>query len=340
MLQALEILNPEKMPEAQDELKGYGQDSIKAIIKHYGAKKPGGFEPVIDAEALPGQWKLFKHTLHQYRLTQTKASDAFEDLLPPKAAHGKLPSEIEKLICIRLIMMLNTACCERGFSRMGLVKTYLRNSMYVETLDALMMIGLVGKDFVDLSNHQDPTLKEALERWEKECLRNPNQARFGNKSAAKKKKRVRESRTVVPTFCPEGAAPEGGDGESEDAGLDTLADEAEKVEEESSSEDEGEAHHQPNVPFKLPGYEVEATRPTEVSEKELSGVKIAYCFDDGWDVGVFKKKYKGKSVAFRGTFQVYFQSFKKNYFPKLELDQYGPTSTWCIVKLWNQEKRK
>lgn len=341
VLKALEILNPEKMPECSSDLKGYGDQPIQDIIDHYGVRKVSDSGQVsaamIDGEALRVQWKMFKHVLHKYKVSETKAADAFADLLPPRAAHGQLPSEIEKLVCIRLVMMYNTGCCERGFSRMGLIKTYLRNRMYVETVDALMAIGLVGQDFVDLADHSDPVLKAALEVWEKECLRNPNQARFGNQSATKerRKKRVQESRTELPLLLPEGA-------ESDRSGLDDLADQDEQIEEESDSDGgEDAVPNQANTPFNLPNYEVQATSSlSEINEKELAGQKIAYYFEDGWDVGVFKKKYKGRSQAFQGTYQVYFQSFKKNYFPRLELEAYGATSTWCIVKTNNRAKRK
>jgi hypothetical protein len=86
------------------------------------------------------------------------------------------------------------------------------------------------------------------------------------------------------------------------------------------------------TPFKLPGYAVSVGSLSKVDEKELKGQKIAYRFEDGWDVGTFRKKYKGKSAQYKGTYLVYFDSFKKNYYPKLELGEYGPTQSWCVVE--------
>jgi hypothetical protein len=38
---------------------------------------------------------------------------------------------------------LSSVACERGFSRLGLIKTKLRNQLKTETLDALMRISLL-----------------------------------------------------------------------------------------------------------------------------------------------------------------------------------------------------
>ena len=165
ILQAMEILNPQKMPEGANRLGGYGDAEIDVIINHYG-EASGGVAAAMDGDALRRQWRLFKHTLHTYKQRGVAMRDAFAELLPPMAKHGELPSEIEKLICLKLIMTLNTACCERGFSRMKLIKTYLRNRLYIETLDALMTIAMVGPEFVDLSCASDPTLADALVAWE------------------------------------------------------------------------------------------------------------------------------------------------------------------------------
>ena len=321
ILQAMEILNPQKMPEGANRLGGYGNAEIDVIINYYG-EASGGVAAAMDGDALRRQWRLFKHTLHTYKQRGVAMRDAFAELLPPVAKHGELPSEIEKLICLKLIMTLNTACCERGFSRMKLIKTYLRNRLYIETLDALMTIALVGPEFVDLSCASDPTLADALVAWESECMRNPSQARFGNKCAAKKKV-IKESRTELPV------APSG-DNCVEAAGLDELADADEEAEE--ADDHSGSIVDAHSTPFKTPRYVVLFNELESINEKDLKGQKIAYNFESGWDVGTFKKKYKGKSIAYQGTCQIYFASFKKNYHPKLEVCEYGPTKKWCLVK--------
>ena len=147
------------------------------------------------------------------------------------------------------------------------------------------------------------------------CKRNSVASAF----AAKAKKTVQESRTALPVVA---------DANDDDAGLDADADEDETTEESGQDSASSVPH---NAPFKVPGYFATSDRLDSIQDKCLKGKKIAYCFDDGWDIGTFRKVYKGKSAAHQGTCQIYFASFKKLYCPKLSLDEYGPTGVWCIV---------
>ena len=70
-------------------------------------------------------------------------------------------------------------------------------------------------------------------------------------------------------------------------------------------------------------------------EKEFKGKKIAFRMESGWDVGTFKKHYKGKSKSYKGTSQIYFNSFKKDYYARLDIHEYGASKRWCFL-----EKRK
>ena len=80
---------------------------------------------------------------------------------------------------------------------MKLIKSALRNRMYVETLDALMAIKLLGKRFIvdaDDEGVETKFFEEVLDDWENARLRNPNRARFNNQNA----KKVAETRTEMP----------------------------------------------------------------------------------------------------------------------------------------------
>ena len=54
-------------------------------------------------------------------------------------------TELWKLVQILLVLPLNTAACERGFSLMNIVKTDRRNRLSDELLDQLMVISLHAK---------------------------------------------------------------------------------------------------------------------------------------------------------------------------------------------------
>ena len=62
-----------------------------------------------------------------------------------------------------------------------------------------------------------------------------------------------------------------------------------------------------------------------LAAKQMKGKKIAFYLESGWDVGVFKKHYKGRSKSYAGTSQLYFNSFKKDFYAILKPCEYGPT---------------
>ena len=80
---------------------------------------------------------------------------------------------------------------------MKLIKSALRNRMYVETLDALMAIELLGKRYIvdaDDEGVETKFFEEVLDDWENARLRNPNRARLNNQNA----KKMAKTRTEIP----------------------------------------------------------------------------------------------------------------------------------------------
>ena len=95
-----------------------------------------------------------------------------------------------------------TADC---WALMKIIKSALRNRLYIETLDALMTISMLGARYAEGTANcldckedcnGDCFFDAALDHWEGDCLRNPNKARWGNNSAAKS--RLTDVRNVVP----------------------------------------------------------------------------------------------------------------------------------------------
>jgi hypothetical protein len=65
------------------------------------------------------------------------------------------------------------------------------------------------------------------------------------------------------------------------------------------------------------------------AEKDFKGKKVAYRMDSGWDI---KEHYKGKTASYKGTSQLYFNSFKKNCYAMLRIYEYGATKRWLFVQ--------
>jgi hypothetical protein len=150
---------------------------------------------MIDAAKFMAQWELAKQVVSNAK----KSGSVMAQLWRGRLNAGKVDSssEVKKLVCIRLVYPYNTACCERGFSLMILIKIALRNRLYIETLDALMTICILGKRYIQTgAMGAKEFFESALSVWEASCLRNPNMARFGNNNA-KGKGKV-ETMTEIP----------------------------------------------------------------------------------------------------------------------------------------------
>ena len=166
VLQALEIFNPLRAPLDPAQLETYGDTEIDMLCSHYGKPKQVDskvFPAMADPDQLKVEWRLLKHTLSKARAEasdSTAASDLIASLLDDDAAMENTTI----LMQIRQVLVWTTAMCERGFSQMKLIKSALRNRLYIETLDALMTISLVGPDYV--SNQDDGIFKEALSEWQ------------------------------------------------------------------------------------------------------------------------------------------------------------------------------
>jgi hypothetical protein len=190
IMAAMEIFNPARCPTSREELVDYGNADLETLIKHYGEEKHVGgkvFAPRIDAEQTRIQWELLKETI--FKWSKEKHGDK-RCLWKQQLKTGELESlpMMYILVCIMLVFPYNTSCCERGFSLMKLIKSALRNRMYVETLDALMAIKLLGKRYIvdaDDEGVETKFFEEVLDDWENARLRNPNRARFNNQNAKK-----------------------------------------------------------------------------------------------------------------------------------------------------------
>ena len=138
---------------------------------------------MVNADQVIAQWETVKQHIFQLSKEGYKLEAAWHKLsTSPLAVQNP---GIFLLANIRRVMPYNTCCCERGFSAMGRIKTKMRNRLYVETLDALMMISLNGPE---MHEHAKVIglVDRALGYWKAMKKRCANQARPGNKNAKRK----------------------------------------------------------------------------------------------------------------------------------------------------------
>jgi hypothetical protein len=350
IMAAMEIFNPAHCSakvKSPGDLLSYGGDELELLIKHYGTAKPGSAglsRALIDEDAARSEWDMLKHTVHKHK-HQSKR-DLWKEQLRTNALDS-LPN-MHVLICVMLIMPYNTSCCERGFSLMKLIKSALRNRLYIETLDALMTIKLVGKRYViDVGDEEidggesieDKFFTAALDDWMGARLRNPNMARFGNQN---RKRRTEESRTEVPNPDePDDAltedAADSGDGTALGLqGLDEAADNDEERAAEILMPDESNASIDDRAgiePFLTPNGFASTSECPELTVKSLKKAgKFAYKFAEGWDTATFRGAYAGKNPELKGNYDLYFQSFKRKVSVQLLQEEYGLDKTWVVFK--------
>ena len=103
---------------------------------------PSALQPLIelydiDKESIHMEAKLAKKTLGQ-KDNLEHISDVFKSLIPLKDAFP----ELVKLVKIAMTIAVNTAHCERSFSALKRIKTYLRSTMCEQRLTDLAILSI------------------------------------------------------------------------------------------------------------------------------------------------------------------------------------------------------
>ena len=166
------IFDPRTLPEDIASLTLHGDDDLSKLLDHYGARQCDTFqgttvdqEPDVNPDMARTEWPNFKHLMflkrkeHRERydmmITNAKTEEEQEALKKEKERFGphQLWSSIKvnntcqdifphcyKLLYFLLLFPLSTACVERFFSKMKLVKTRLRNQLKQTSLENLLFI--------------------------------------------------------------------------------------------------------------------------------------------------------------------------------------------------------
>ena len=108
----------------------------------------------MDKESIYKEAKLAKKTLEKKEDLE-HISDVFKALIPLKDAFP----ELVKLVRIAMTIAVNTAHCERSFSALKRIKTYLRSTMCEQRLTDLAILSIEREISGTLS------LDEAVDRF-------------------------------------------------------------------------------------------------------------------------------------------------------------------------------
>ncbi|KAK3261917.1 hypothetical protein CYMTET_29204 [Cymbomonas tetramitiformis] len=326
-MRALDIFSPSKFPRKLEDVSEYGEDKLQTLIDFFSEVHPSAdmSAPILDAEKVRQEWESLKLVIFQRE--EGKIWDStFEEFWPQYIVRSDYPN-VAFLVTIREILPLNTACCERGFSKMGIIMTALRNRMCPETLSALMMCSINGPELSDTSAVHALVLR-AYNKWvavkHRVPLRSHSTAR---PKATWRGKALRRDR-ASPLSILSGAL--------DDGALDPVEDENEEADVVGEAdESELEAGEDPTwceedfVPTE--GWTVISAAPEEVNHKSLKkAARIAHRFADKWYTGKFR--YISQTGAEKGLKAVYYSDDGLLYFHDLDLADYGAKGKWVILK--------
>ena len=153
--------------EERDALLDFGNAEILILINQFrDLKIMDGFD---EKEAMI-QWERLKFELQQHGFFKTTTFVGFWGHVATHFDTGNLIgySEFIKIAKVVVLIVSDTSCCERVYSLMNRLHTYLRNGLGVEKLNDLICICSNGPDLKDF----DP--KPALKVWRESEKRGRN----------------------------------------------------------------------------------------------------------------------------------------------------------------------
>jgi hypothetical protein len=182
---SLDIFDFGFMPGVDDaDFLDYGSKELTILYAHYGKeidRKGTVFSPIIGDGVFP-QWDGLKRKVAAQGFTKEKKesfsnSDAYYFILTDPDCLRSFPDCV-LLLKIRMILWLQTATCERGFSARTLIKTKQRTSMGNTLLDILMMVYLNGPELTD-DKAVNELLFKTIEAFEMHTKRYPARSSAG-----------------------------------------------------------------------------------------------------------------------------------------------------------------
>ncbi|KAK3258580.1 hypothetical protein CYMTET_32380 [Cymbomonas tetramitiformis] len=215
---------------------------------------------------------------------------------------------------------------------MGIIKTALRNSMYPDTLSALMMCSINGPELKEKAAVHALVLR-AYKKWEAVKARTPSRS----SSASRKKTTWRGKNLTKQHRAPIDILSGADDGEIERMVVDgasacTLPAEEEEGVDAPADVDANLELSWCLLDFTPPeGWLVVPDAPLHVTHKVLKkAAKIAHRFADKWYIGKFR--YISQTGCEKGLKVVYYSDDGLLYFHNLAIEEYGTKGKWVILK--------
>lgn len=157
VLLATSIFSPFTWPSDHSALARFGYEEVSLLSAHFSQPLlQGGYAPESCVDEWP-ELKLRVQEIHSLKLL-VKYLPMWQRILNEGKTQPAI-ANILALVRISLVIPVQTATLERGFSLMKRVKTDWRNRLKPHTLSQLMMITLNGPDLENLD------AQPAISRW-------------------------------------------------------------------------------------------------------------------------------------------------------------------------------
>ena len=151
---AVQVIDPSLIPSDDDDKVDYGNSSIHTLCQH--------FPTLIDESTVLNEWNQFKFD-NMAASPSTFLKSPWSFYQPYQTSYPELWKLIQLLL--HVVLPINSASCERGFSKMKIIKTDRRNRLSSDQLNNLRMVSLA-QDVKD-----DVIISKAVIMWHKQKRR-------------------------------------------------------------------------------------------------------------------------------------------------------------------------
>ena len=157
----LEIFDPSNWPTTTNDKEAvisYGNDELIRVMSHFNKLLPSDIE-----DKAQNEWVKLK----LFACKRIPLKERYFHILWPRIATDHRFVSIFKIVSLVILLPMNTACCERGFSAMNRIKSKGRARLKNSTLNSMMLICTDGPSLESF----DP--QSAVDHWSKVCHRRP-----------------------------------------------------------------------------------------------------------------------------------------------------------------------
>jgi hypothetical protein len=249
LLEAFSVFSPSNFKFANDEILGYGDDQLEFLANHFSGAPvmscTATHEKTLCPLLVAQQWETIKYSWKSEENGLFASFDTYWDSFLNDPEKVRQYAQLLFLVKVRKVLPLATACCERGFSTMAMVKTEEKSRMSTDILSARMMVYLNGPLVRDKTAVQSLVL-ETYKRWTSMKKRRPKKSHKAARPGARK---ARDERNIVAVLS--GAYDVSEDDEESD-GVGEGDGEGSKSDEESEDSDGDTAEEHDAGPFECP----------------------------------------------------------------------------------------